>query len=901
MVMGLRGRSSFTLLVIVLLSLAGWLSPAFASIEASPHGVFVWNSSGKRPVAPDGNAVVEDCSASKPCKPGVVLGVWEPVEVPECTRWFRAFVYLISLLYLFLGVSIVSDRFMTAIEVITSQERAVKVKTANGGSSTVLIRVWNETVSNLTLMALGSSAPEILLSVIEIFGNNFEAGDLGPSTIVGSAAFNLFVIIAICIYVIPTPEIRRVHRIDVFWVTAAWGTFAYVWLFLILAVISPNVVEVWEGVVTFLCFPLTVLTAYAANRYTKDFGQRILGAGSFLRRNTQRTFRSSPKHEVTLEKGSEDFVNSLIDKNHKEDAVAFDDHRKRYIEVFRKIRNENPDLTIDDVEKLAASELVKEAPKSRAFYRIQATHKMMAAGDLNAKNEKRLRKKSKEIMSEMMPEKPKQVAVQFEPANYMCLESIGVLKVTVKCDRGSLEVPTRVSVHYRTVADTAQEDDDFIPVEGDLIFKPGEDTKVIEIGIVDNDVFEEDEQFHVQLSDVKAVCDTNELQTIKAVLGNDPLATVLIIDDDHGGAFSFDHEVYKVPESSGVFNLELKRHRGARGRVRIPYTVTDGTAENGKDYVAEDGELVFEDGETITRLEIEIINDDEYEKSEDFYIELGQPVWETDIGPGENGADGRPILGAHTRCKVIIIEDKEFQNFVDKFVANANLSLMVGTSSWRQQFVDAMEVEDIDGDGSLSVKEKILHYIALPWKLLFASIPPTDYYNGWVCFVISIVFIGLLTAVIGDVASMLGCTVGIKDSVTAITLVAMGTSLPDTFASKMAAVQDPTADASIGNVTGSNAVNVFLGIGVAWAIAAIVHASRGTVFRVNSAGLASSVTLFLIGSIVCFGVLSYRRANKNIRAELGGPTRSKTISAIIFFCVWITYIVYSTCTAYCLV
>lgn len=48
---------------------------------------------------------------------------------------------------------------------------------------------------------VGSSAPEILLSVIEVFGNNFEAGDLGPGTIVGSAAFNLFVIVAICIAV----------------------------------------------------------------------------------------------------------------------------------------------------------------------------------------------------------------------------------------------------------------------------------------------------------------------------------------------------------------------------------------------------------------------------------------------------------------------------------------------------------------------------------------------------------------------------------------------------------------------------------------------------------------------------------------------------------------------------
>ena len=71
------------------------------------------------------------------------------------------------------------------------------------GSSTIKVKVWNKTVANLSLMVLGSSAPEIMLSVIEIFGEHFEAGSLGPGTIVGSAAFNFFVIIGICNFVIP--------------------------------------------------------------------------------------------------------------------------------------------------------------------------------------------------------------------------------------------------------------------------------------------------------------------------------------------------------------------------------------------------------------------------------------------------------------------------------------------------------------------------------------------------------------------------------------------------------------------------------------------------------------------------------------------------------------------------
>ena len=64
-------------------------------------------------------------------------------------------------------------------------------------------------------MALGSSAPEILLAVIEA-GTNLGGcpGELGASTIVGSAAFNLLVITAACIYAVDetndaTPDSER--------------------------------------------------------------------------------------------------------------------------------------------------------------------------------------------------------------------------------------------------------------------------------------------------------------------------------------------------------------------------------------------------------------------------------------------------------------------------------------------------------------------------------------------------------------------------------------------------------------------------------------------------------------------------------------------------------------------
>merc|ERR1712224_343284 len=123
------------------------------------------------------------------------------------------------------------------------------------------------------------------------------------------------------------------------------------------------------------------------------------------------------------------------------------------------------------------------------------------------------------------------------------------------------------------------------------------------------------------------------------------------------------------------------------------------------------------------------------------------------------------------------------------------------------------------------MSEIIIHYISMPWKLLFAMIPPPDYADGWVCFFVALVFIGGVTAIIGDMAALLGCSMGVPDSITAITFVALGTSLPDTWASKTAAQQDEYADASIGNVTGSNSVNVFLGLGLPWLMGACYWAS----------------------------------------------------------------------------
>jgi Ca2+/Na+ antiporter len=84
-------------------------------------------------------------------------------------------------------------------------------------------------------MALGSSAPEILLSIISTV-KDIEAipPELGPSTIVGSAAFNLLVISGVSIIAVGGDdcELKQIDDLWVFAVTTVFSLWAYIWMWI---------------------------------------------------------------------------------------------------------------------------------------------------------------------------------------------------------------------------------------------------------------------------------------------------------------------------------------------------------------------------------------------------------------------------------------------------------------------------------------------------------------------------------------------------------------------------------------------------------------------------------------------------------------------------------------------
>ncbi|GFT26660.1 g-protein coupled receptor 98 [Trichonephila clavipes] len=91
--------------------------------------------------------------------------------------------------------------------------------------------------------------------------------------------------------------------------------------------------------------------------------------------------------------------------------------------------------------------------------------------------------------------------LEFEKPSYAVLENVGTVEIGIVRKEGS---DGRISAKYNTKPRTAQPQEDFSPVSGDVIFEPGEIRKTIRIPIRNDNVKESSESFEVQLHDASA-------------------------------------------------------------------------------------------------------------------------------------------------------------------------------------------------------------------------------------------------------------------------------------------------------------------------------------------------------------------------------------------------------------
>ena len=277
------------------------------------------------------------------------------------------------------------------------------------------------------------------------------------------------------------------------------------------------------------------------------------------------------------------------------------------------------------------------------------------------------------------------------------MESIGTFKVLI-CRHGKLN--NTVKVRVETIDGSANEGEDYQAVDEILTFEPMETEKEIGITIVDDNQWEPDEEFFLKLS----LLSTGQSKEVK--LGRTSIMEITILNDDEPGTFQFEKRGHLVKESCGNAVISVIRQNGADGDVTIKWRTVDKTAISGKDYVGGEGEIEFKHGETQRDLKIQIIDDMECEKDENFEVELFEP---------NNGAQ----LGKITRTAVTVTNDDEFTGVMNKLMlmTNANVDeLRVNNETWAQQFKDAMVVNGGDVENA-TTGDYVMHFLTFGFKV----------------------------------------------------------------------------------------------------------------------------------------------------------------------------------------
>ncbi|XP_010545006.1 PREDICTED: magnesium/proton exchanger isoform X2 [Tarenaya hassleriana] len=483
---------------------------------------------------------------------------------------FRATLYFLGLAYCFIGLSAITARFFLSMEnVVKHSRKVVEIDPVTNSEIITYKKVWNFTIADISLLAFGTSFPQISLATIDAIRNVGElyAGGLGPGTLVGSAAFDLFPIHAVCVLMPKAGELKKIADLGVWLVELIWSFWAYIWLYIILEVWSPKVITLWEALLTVLQYGLLLLHAYAQD--------------------------------------------------------------KRW-----------PYLSLP-----------------------------MPRGD-----------------------RP----------------------------------------------------DEWVPAEID----PSKE---------DNDVYD-------GYDDIA-----------RTELGNRNIVDIFSIH-------SANDSVSDVPPESSR---------------------TKANAENSN---------VF--------------------------------------------------------------------------------------SIWKQQFMDALVLETAEARKVDSVLLRIAklfwQLILAPWRLLFAFVPPCHIAHGWVAFTCSLMFISGVAYIVTRFTDLISCVTGINPYVIAFTALAAGTSWPDLVASKIAAERQLTADSAIANITCSNSVNIYVGIGVPWLIDTVYNyvAYKEPLYIQNATGLSFSLLMFFATSVGCIAVLVLRRLV--LGAELGGPRVWAWLTSVYFMLLWLVFVTLSS-------
>ena len=487
---------------------------------------------------------------------------------------------------------------MEAIEVITSKSELVMVPDMDGKIIQIEKMFWNPTIANLTLMALGSSAPEIILSIADTMGTMGKIpSELGPQAIVGSASFNLLVISAVSI--VAVTEFKKIKMVGVFITTAIASTFAYIWFFLTLVVISPGVVELWEAILTLGFMLILVALAYGCDKLHESGETESEKREAEKRKVTKAAIRNLSKRfgiRTLIEVGQGERRPDKLAKPNQPDIT--DEEIKMTVDYFTILLTEDPadpkgpeDASIDELLECLASD--------------NAVERIMYRKEVNVGNNKsflKIEKLEKGTKSQAAQQKLSTAndskTVGFKHLRYEVAESNEYVTITIE-----KRVAEDVSFWVRTKDGTAKAGSDYEEKNEFMTMHAGDSVREIKIKIHDDPDWEPDEEFQVWL--------LSEDQQL--IPGADTKCTVMIQDEDKPGSIGFPETMMEVKKSEKTVMVELVRQGGSDGSISCTLNTVSNedlvpgkrAAKEGKDFIPiKDKTITFNPGEVTYKLEV---------------------------------------------------------------------------------------------------------------------------------------------------------------------------------------------------------------------------------------------------------------------------------------------------------
>lgn len=199
----------------------------------------------------------------------------------------------------------------------------------------------------------------------------------------------------------------------------------------------------------------------------------------------------------------------------------------------------------------------------------------------------------------MLEDHQKNPKFGFSCLHYSVSEAAGALRIKILN-----KTKIACSVGVRTKDGEACAQDDYIPVDDIIHFKSGEMEAEVVVKILDDDDWEPDEDFFVELYDEGS---KNRL------IGEDTRTRVTILDDDKPGMLVFEEKkTLRHPANEAECTVVVNRVQGTDGEISVKYETiciddTQQTATPGKDYTPKSGTLVFKHTESKKEITIPII------------------------------------------------------------------------------------------------------------------------------------------------------------------------------------------------------------------------------------------------------------------------------------------------------